>query len=280
MRPWLFRIGDFGVPSYWALLVCGFVVAIWFIWREARHDRLDADRLLDLNLILMLAGVVGARLMHVLAEDDPLRPGRPVLYYYLEHPAAIFELQNGLAFYGGLLVCIPLAVWFLRRKKMPLGEVADIYGVAIPLGLVFGRIGCFLAGCCHGKPTDLPIGVVFDDPLSLARPLGVPLHPTQLYASAFALVLFGLLWWTKRRHRAFPGQVFLYFMVLYAAGRFLIELVRNDNRGMHFGNFLSSSQVVAIPVLLAGIVLLWILRARQDGHDEQERPAPPVPADG
>jgi len=218
--------------------------------------------------------------MHVLAEDDPLRPGTPILFHYLEHPAEIFQFSNGLAFYGGLLLCLPLAWWFLRRQKLPPGEVADIYGVAIPLGLVFGRIGCFLAGCCHGKPTGLPIGVVFEDPHSLARPLGVALHPTQLYAAGFALVLFGLMWWTKRRHRAFGGQVFLYFMVLYAAGRFLIEFLRNDNRGMHFGGFFSSSQVVAIPVMLTGLALLWWARSRQARRDEHLDPSPPLPADG
>jgi phosphatidylglycerol---prolipoprotein diacylglyceryl transferase len=263
MRPWLFFIGDTGIPSYWALLMIGFMAAIYYSWREARRDGIDANAMLDFDLIVLLSGVVGARLMHVLAEEDPANSGVPILYHYLEHPIDILKLWNGLAFFGGLLLALPIGFWFMKKKRLPMGKVADIAGVGIPLGLVFGRLGCFLAGCCHGKPTDLPWGVVYDDPFSLARPLGEPLHPTQLYESLFALGLFFLLFVQKRKWLRYPGQGFLSFLVLYGAGRFMIEFLRNDNRGMFFGGVFSASQLVALPVIVASISILLVRNRRQ-----------------
>jgi len=225
MRPWLFHAGDIGVPSYWAMLMIGMSAAVYFSFREARRDGLDPNPLLDVSLVAIVLGIIGARLMHVLVEEDPLRDGQLILFHYLDHPADIFKLWNGLAFYGGLLLALPVVLWMLKRKKMPMAKVADIFGLSLLLGLGFGRIGCFLAGCCHGVPTNLPLGVTFTDPACLARPLGVPLHPTQLYSSGITCLLFGQLWLQKRRWRRFAGQVFLSLLLLYSAGRTLVEFV-------------------------------------------------------
>ena len=188
-------------------------------------------------------------------------PWGTILYHYLDHPADIFKLWNGLAFYGGFLLALPVGLWMIRRKKLPVAKVADIFALGVALGLVFGRMGCFMAGCCHGLPTDLPLGVTFFEPACLARPLGVPLHPTQLYSSGLALLLFGLLWLQKRRWKRFDGQVVLSFILLYSAGRFLIEFVRGDNRGEFFGGALSSSQLIALPLVVISLVLLiWLAR--------------------
>lgn len=269
MRPWLFTVGDFGVPAYWALVMIGFTAAFYLAWREARHDGIDPNRMLDLCLIALVAGLVGARLMHVLVEDDPLHPGRPILDHYLEHPLDMLRMWNGLAFYGGLLLAAPAALLYARAKRMGVARVADVAGVAIPLGLFFGRIGCFLAGCCHGAPTELPWGVTFTHPHCLARPLGVPLHPTQLYAAGLALGLFGLMLLLKRRWRRFQGQVFLSFCLLYSAGRFLIEMVRNDNRGLFFDQTLSASQLIALPLVAVSLVLLIALGRRSLGEGDR-----------
>ncbi|HOX43497.1 MAG TPA: prolipoprotein diacylglyceryl transferase [Myxococcota bacterium] len=261
MRPWLFAFGELRVPSYWAFLMIGLMAAFYLAWREARRDGLDGNRFLDLCLLMLLTGILGARLMHVLAEDNPLAPGEPILTYYLAHPLDIFKLWNGLAYYGALLLSLPVALWFTRRPGLGVGRTFDLIGVFMPLGLTFGRLGCLLAGCCHGTPSGAGWGVVFDDPASLARPLGVPLHPTQLYEAGVALLLFGLLWVQKRRWRRFEGQVFLSFLALYSSARFLLEFLRGDNRGAWFGGALSSSQVISIPLLLAALTgLVWLQR--------------------
>lgn len=268
MRPWLFTIGDIGVPSYWALLMIGFSAAFYLAWKEARRDGLDPNRVLDLCLVILIAGIVGARLMHVLAEQDPLRPGTPILYHYLDHPGDIFRLWNGLAFYGGLIFASLAALVFTRLLKIPMAKVADIAGVGIPLGLVFGRLGCFMAGCCHGGPTALPWGVRFEDPTSLARPLAVSLHPTQLYSALFALVLFALMMMLKRRWKKYDGQVFLSFCVLYSSGRFMIEFLRNDNRGEFFDGYLSSSQLVALPIVALSLALMVLANSKKTDPDQ------------
>jgi phosphatidylglycerol---prolipoprotein diacylglyceryl transferase len=262
MRPWLFTLGDTGVPSYWVLMAVGFCAAIAFVYRGARRDNLPQRAVLDLCLIVIVCGVVGARLMHVLVEEDPLQPGRPILLHYLDHPGEIFGLWNGLAFYGGLLLALPAAVAFIRIRKLPLWPTLDLFGVAVPLGMVFARIGCFLAGCCHGTPTTWPWGVTFEDPYSLARPLGVPLHPTQLLEAALALFLFLSLWFFWRRKARYAGQVFWSFVSLYSIGRFGLEFLRGDNRGLYFGELLSSSQIVAIGLLVVGLGFMLVLSRR------------------
>jgi phosphatidylglycerol:prolipoprotein diacylglycerol transferase len=266
MRPWLFAVGDIRVPAYWALLMIGLMAACYLAWREARRDGLPGDRFIDLCLFVLLAGLVGARLMHILAEEDPLRPGQLILWHYLEHPLDMLRLWSGLAFYGALLAGLPVAIWFSRVAGLGVWRTLDILGVFIPLGLAFGRLGCLLAGCCHGAPSGAAPGLVFADPDCLARPLGVPLHPTQLYEAGLMLLLFGLLWHHKRRRRRFEGQAFLGFVALYSALRFLLEFLRGDNRGAWFGDALSSSQVLSIPLLLLSVAGLVALgrRARLD----------------
>jgi len=259
VRPWLFAFGELRVPSYWALLMIGLMAAFYLSWREARRDGMDGNRFLDLCLLLLLSGILGARLMHILAEEDPLRPGQPILLHYLAHPLDMLKLWNGLAFYGGLLLSLPVVLWFARRPGLGVGRTLDLVGVFLPLGLAFGRLGCLLAGCCHGTPSGQAWGIAFDDPACLARPLGVPLHPTQLYEAAVALALFAALWVQKRRWRRFEGQVFLSFLALYSAARFLLEFLRGDNRGAWFGGALSSSQVIASLLLVAALVgLVWL----------------------
>jgi len=145
---------------------------------------------------------------------------------------------------------------------MPVLKTLDILGAAFLLGEAAGRLGCFSAGCCHGTPTDLPWGMVFDDPRSLVdeKYLGVPIHPTQLYSSLAALVIFAFLQWLKRR-RTFPGEVGFTGLLLYSVERFGIEYLRGDEiRGFVWSPYLSTSQFISIPVALVCIGVLLHLR--------------------
>ncbi|HSG00592.1 MAG TPA: prolipoprotein diacylglyceryl transferase family protein, partial [Vicinamibacterales bacterium] len=133
----------------------------------------------------------------------------------------------------------------------------------IALGHIIGRFGCLLAGCCYGRPTDLPWGITFTDPVAAANvgtPLGEALHPTQLYdAGAEALILLFLLA-TERRGQPFPGRTFWGYMLLYGVSRFAIELFRGDPRGTMMG--MATSQFVSVLIVPVSLFMLWRLRAR------------------
>jgi phosphatidylglycerol:prolipoprotein diacylglycerol transferase len=173
--------------------------------------------------------------------------------------------QSGGVYYGGLILAVIVALWYIRRHRLPMWTTTDVFAPGIALGHVIGRIGCFLAGCCYGKETTVPWSVVFTDPFAFANagtPLNVHLHPTQLYESgAEALILAGILV-LEKRGRAFPGRTFWGYMLAYGATRFVIEFFRGDRgRGLYFGDAVSLSQIISIVLVpLSLLMLLWLSR--------------------
>ncbi len=252
MHPVLFKLGPLTIHTYGVLIALAFFAGITIASHEAARKGLDKDRIMDLCLYLLAAAVIGSRLLEVVVEHR----------YYAQHPLEIFMIwKGGLVFYGGFILAVLTGVWFLNHYKMPLWQVADILAPCIALGQAIGRLGCFSAGCCYGKPTDLPWGVTFTDPNSLAM-LGVPLHPTQLYESAGTFLIFVFLW-LYRKKTSFEGQLFWLYVMLYSALRFAIEFVRGDAvRGfVNIASFtLSTSQAVAIVAFLASIVMMSRLK--------------------
>jgi phosphatidylglycerol:prolipoprotein diacylglycerol transferase len=160
-----------------------------------------------------------------------------------------------------LIAAFLVGLWLVRRYKLPVWTTADMIAPGIALGHVVGRLGCLLAGCCYGKPTDVAWAITFTDPAAAANvgtPLGVPLHPTQIYdAGAELLILIALLV-TERRGKPFPGRTFWGYMVLYGIARFVVEIFRGDPRGMIGG--LSTSQFVSLLIVPVGLVMLLRLR--------------------
>ena len=151
-------------------------------------------------------------------------------------------------FYGGLILAVVVAFWYIARHNMPFWTTCDVFAPGIALGHVTGRLGCFAAGCCYGKATTVPWAVVFTDPAAAANvgtPLGIPLHPTQLYEAGAELLILGVLLAAERRGRGFPGRTFWAYMFLYAVSRFVIEFYRGDPRGTVFG-VLSTSQFISV----------------------------------
>jgi phosphatidylglycerol:prolipoprotein diacylglycerol transferase len=165
-----------------------------------------------------------------------------------------------LVFYGGLILAIGVAIGYMRWCRLPIWKLFDLIFPLLGLGLFFGRIGCFFAGCCYGKETSLPWGVIFKDPNSLAR-LNVPLHPTQLYDAANGLAIFLFLLWMERR-KAFDGQIFSLFLLLYSISRFFIEMLRGDPRGFLFREAISTSQGIGIFLAILAIFMLFFLKRR------------------
>ena len=246
----LFGQNSFTLPTYGALLAMAFLAGLWVASRQAKRARLDANRVTDMAVWVLIAGLIGAKLL-LLAVD---------WRFYSQNPRELLSiLRSGGVFYGGLMGGILVAWWYVRRHALPGWTTADALAPGVILGQAVGRLGCFAAGCCYGKPAVVPWAVTFTDleaHRTVGTPLDTPLHPSQLYESALCFLLFfGLLWLADRKR--FPGQVVLSYTVGYSVIRFVLEFWRGDlDRGSFFGGALSTSQLIAI-VLVVGAAALW-----------------------
>jgi phosphatidylglycerol:prolipoprotein diacylglycerol transferase len=251
MYPHPFQAGPFSVTAYGLLLVVGFVIALVVTWRLARVAGLDPERVHGLACGTVIAGLLGAHCLHVCTQLDA----------YRGNPLAALRIWDGHVFIGGPLAGILFLAWCARRHRLPFWTIADVLVVAMLIALVFGRLGCLTAGCCHGRPTGCSFGVQLNSDFVSPECRAVPLHPTQLYEACAGLLLFvGLLRLFPRR--AFAGQVVLTFFIAYPLIRFVIELFRGDaSRGFVFNEFLSTSQFVCLLVLPVAVGL-WIVRSR------------------
>lgn len=259
-------IGPLTLHSYGVLLALAFVLGLMIASRQARRARLPAEQVTDLAVYVLIAGLLGAKLALLIVEWG----------YYSKNLGELFSLlQSGGVFYGGLLAALPVAWWYARRHALPGWSAADALAPGVVLGQSVGRLGCFAAGCCFGKPASVPWAVTFRD-LYAARavgtPMDTPLHPTQLYESLATFLILLVLLAVARRKR-FEGQVMLSYVLLYSCARFVIEIFRGDPaRGSVFRGALSTSQFVAL-VLVLGALVLWPYLARRG------RPAPPLAAE-
>jgi phosphatidylglycerol:prolipoprotein diacylglycerol transferase len=254
MHPILFQRGPITIYTYGVLVATGVLLALWYSRRQAPRFGLDPDRVWNIGIYGVLSGLIVAKLWLI-----SLYAG-----YYWQHPREIFALstlQSGGTFYGGILGAIAVLFIYTHFAKVPLLPLMDTFAVGLPLGHAIGRLGCFFAGCCYGKPTWLPWGVTFTNPAA-AELVGVPLHPTQLYESFAEGVNFLLLYFLSRQRR-FPGQIIGAYLMLYGAERGSIEFVRGDpDRTMMFHGAFSLMQVVSVVMLFAG-AWLWYRGVKQ-----------------
>ena len=280
MYPELFRIGNFPINTYGVLLALAMLSGILIASRVGQRDGLPRDRIYDLGLWMILGAIVGSKILLLLTESG-----------YRENPMHFFSLdflRSGGVFYGGLMGAALAGYIAVRRFGMSWWPVADACACGIPLGQAIGRLGCFSAGCCWGKPTDAWYGVHFTEagrevtgvPIVNASGWPLHLHPTQLYEAGATLLIFFFLLWLHKRKR-FSGQVFLAYAMLYAIVRFVIEFYRDDPRGDIAGlttlTGLSSSQMLSILMGVAAVILYFI-RKRSSALQNNES-ATLAPAD-
>jgi phosphatidylglycerol:prolipoprotein diacylglycerol transferase len=304
MQGQLFTLLGQGFPSYFVLLMTGFVLATVTGALWARRIGQNPDVVVDLGLAMVIAGVAGARILHVLVDGffwdyvhlctDPTLVDMHLTRAECANPdydgiwdaaraichprqADCFAWakfwSGGLTYYGGFIGAAAAAFFLLRRDRFPFWKGADMAGMVVPLGLGFGRMGCLLAGCCFGKPTEVPWALSFppNSPASDWQEKhglldsrwmeSLPVHPTQIYESAgsFAIAAVCLLYIHGRKR--YDGQVFLAFIALYAALRFVLEIWRSDDRGAVVG--LSTSQLVGLALIGAAYVAHRRLQAAQ-----------------
>ncbi len=255
MHPILFKIGPLTIYTYGFFIALAFVTGIlWACW-EAKRLGEEAEKIMDLGFYLIIAAIIGSRLFFVLLN----------MKEYLNHPLNIIKIwEGGLVFHGGLIASIVVGFYYLKKHHLNIWKYTDILAPAFILGQAIGRIGCLMAGCCYGKKTTLPWGIVFTDANSLAV-LDVPLHPTQIYTSIGALCIFGFLLWLRKR-KSYEGQVFWLYIVLYSIMRFIIDIFRGDQiygTRVYFFQALTLTQVLSIVFFLSALYMLWYLKGKK-----------------
>jgi phosphatidylglycerol:prolipoprotein diacylglycerol transferase len=263
MHPVLFEIGPLTIRSYGLMLALAFVVGIWLATRQAKREKVLANTMLDLSLVALITGIIGARILFVLLNLD----------YYSRHLfESIMFWQGGLVYYGGIILGVFCGILFLKVRKLNIWKVVDICAPSLAIGQAIGRIGCFLNGCCFGRPVSW--GIKFP-PRSFAsyeqfsqgliksvNEYSLSIHPTQLYSSLNALIIF-LILILVRRKKKFNGELFWLYLLLYTVTRFGIEFLRGDDRGPIFFNLFSISQLISVGIFILALLIFFILRRKE-----------------
>lgn len=241
MHPILFELGGITVYSYGFMIALGVIGAVTYLFFQGRKDvGLTFDQANSLFLIIFIAAFVGGKVF-LFFENPSL---------YAQHPDKLVA-GRGFVFYGSFLFAVPAMLWFFRKHKLNTYKMLDVMAVVTCIVHMFGRMGCFLAGCCYGKPTEGLLGVTFTDSACQA-PLHQPLVPTQLLEAGYILIVMFVLLLIKSKFQKFYGQLFLLYLILYAMGRSVLEIFRGDvARGFIIDGVLSHSQFIALLLVIA-----------------------------
>jgi phosphatidylglycerol:prolipoprotein diacylglycerol transferase len=250
MFPELFKIPGLNIPisTYGLLLAISFILALWLAAKLAERDGLSKNKIYDLGLYLIAASLIGSKLLMVITEWNDFKGD-------LMRVLSLDFLRSGGVFFGGFVAAVLVSIYFMRRWQLPWRKTADAFAPGIAIGHAIGRLGCFSAGCCWGKPTTSWIGVKFTEKASelTGVPFDTPLVPTQLIEAIANFVLFAGLWWLWKRKK-FDGQVIFAYFIAYSVIRFTIEFWRDDPRGAFLG--LSTSQLISVLMLPLGVALM------------------------
>ena len=243
MRIILFEIFGIQIKSYGLMIAIGIIAAASLFINKGKKRGYDEDSLLNLIIFAVIGGILGGKCLFIITEIKDI----------IKEPSILLNFGYGFVVYGAIGGGALAMYLYCKKKKWNLLEMLDITVPGLAIAQGFGRIGCFLAGCCYGAQTDLPIGVVF--PQGSLAPAGIHVHPTQIYSSVFDFILgFFLLYYGKKKR--IDGKVMGMYLIIYSIGRFLVEFLRNDPRG-NVG-VLSTSQFIAIFTLVLGIIIFNI----------------------
>ena len=257
MREVIVRIGSFTVYGYGLMIAIGIVLAFWVAMYREKKDQIGNDQVFSLGMWCLVGGWASAKLLFLITELPSL----------IADPKQFLEtLSNGFVVYGGLIGGILTGWLFCRIKKLSFLKYFDLVMPSIALAQAFGRIGCFLAGCCYGKETAGAFHVIFPADCRFA-PGGVPLIPTQLLSSAGDFLNFFVLLFCAKKTKA-DGQVGGFYLIFYSIGRFIIEFFRDDPRGAV--GVLSTSQFIAVFMLIAGIAIVAYCGKKYPKNEDKE----------
>lgn len=257
MFPRLIHIGSLYLPTYGVLVAIGYLTGLWLLRKKAVAAGLPEQKILDFCLYILAAAILGAKVLLIIVDWRR----------YISHPSDLIEVvRSAGVFYGGLICASAVGIWYLHKHRLPVWQVTDMGAPSIALGEAIGRWGCLAAGCCYGKPTSGPLGITFTDPFAhdaVDTPLHTPLHPTQIYLSLNAFLIFLVLQWVYKR-RSFDGEVFWLYVLLYSITRGIVEVWRGDLvRGFVLPGLLSTSQFIGLLTALVAVGMLFYLSRRR-----------------
>ena len=246
MYPVLFQIGPITIRTYGVCVALAFFIGFFLIYREALRKNIHPKKILDMELCILLSGIIGARVLHVLVN----------LGYYSANIMKIFFIwEGGLAFYGGLITAILASLVFMIVNRMDIFKTADLFAPYLALGHAIGRIGCFFNGCCYGMPSKHNVLSVIYPGLD-----NVPRYPIQLYAAGLLLLLFIFLKFLQEKNK-FDGLIFILYIVLYGVIRFLLDFLRGDDLLYVFG--FTVSQLISVFFIIVMTVTFIFLYFRK-----------------
>lgn len=232
--------------SYGLMIALGVLSAFYVTLYKSKKFGIDADKLSSLFIWVILAAFVGGKLFFFFEDIDK---------YWGDLAAMKRAMSGGFVFYGSLIFSIPTIVWWLRKEKVPVRPFLDILAFVGPVVHSFGRVGCFLAGCCHGKVCDSWFGVTFSHPDTLAAFKNTPLYPTQLFDIGVNMIILLTVYFIQKKQK-FEGQLFLIYLMMYGVGRSIVEIYRGDEaRGFLFGGAVSHSQFIAACIIVICVVV-------------------------
>lgn len=248
MYPWIHISDSLQLPTYTVIISLVCTGLLFLVGPRARRLGLETSTALDLSMVIMIGGFIGARFLHVLYEHPA---------FYISNPMQILRVwEGGFVFYGGVMGALFFSAWTFKLKKIEILEPwFDLFAPIVSLGYAIGRLGCFAAGCCYGKSCDLPWAVTF--PHGVEAPEGFPVHPTQIYATLFELAVFFVLVVAEKKKvfRLGSGKIFFLWVTLHTTGRLLMEFFRDDFRGSEILG-LSVSSFISLLFLFFGILKL------------------------
>jgi phosphatidylglycerol:prolipoprotein diacylglycerol transferase len=246
MHPVLIDLGILKIYSYGFMLALSFLVGILIASRRARDRGIEPEVIYDLSIVIVLGAVIGSRGLYIITHRDHFRSILDVVALW----------QGGATYYGGLILAVAGAVVFLRRKKLSFLKVADICAPSMAAGIFITRIGCFLSGCCFGKPTGCPTGIVFPpgSPAGHYHP-AASIHPTQLYSALYGIAIFSVLMIIDRK-KHHDGFLFAWFCILYGTARFVVDFFRFYEGSAIVAWGLTDNQVISILLVVFGTVFL------------------------
>ncbi len=255
MHPEILQLGPIHLRAYGVMMAVAFLVGTWLSLVEARRLRLDEDKLVNMILVTLVASILGARMLYVIEHLQEFRR---------EWGSALALWQGGLTLYGGVVAGTFAGLVAARRFGLPVWVAADALTPAFALGTMFGRVGCFLNGCCYGHPTNLPWGVVFPPDSFAGLEYGnVPVHPSQLYNALAGFLLFAIAWLVRKRVSV-PGTLFWGFVIAFAIVRLPLDMTRSYEPEavlLHLGGLdVTESQLTSLAMAAFGLLMLLRLR--------------------